>query len=190
MHTASGADGGGSGMLGWGDAIDVLVRQRGPALLRYGYLLTGSTADAQDLVQEAVARVLARRPRLRAAVTLESYVRRTMATLVIDEGRRAQRWRQVRHLLAEPDQVADVASVTDDRHVLAVALSTLSPRQRTCVVLHHLDGLSGPEVAEVLGIAPGSVKRYLSEGMERLERVVGPVAEAGDVVAARGRGGR
>ncbi len=177
-------------MLGWGDAIDVLVRQRGPALLRYGYLLTGSIADAQDLVQEAVARVLARRPRLRAAVTLESYVRRTMATLVIDEGRRAQRWRQVRHLLAEPDQVADVASVTDDRHVLAVALSTLSPRQRTCVVLHHLDGLSGPEVAEVLGIAPGSVKRYLSEGMERLERVVGPVAEAGDVVAARGRGGR
>ncbi|AEE47647.1 SigE family RNA polymerase sigma factor [Cellulomonas fimi] len=177
-------------MRGWGEAIDVLVRQRGPALLRYGYLLTGSTADAQDLVQEALARVLARRPRLRAAVTLESYVRRTMATLVVDDGRRAQRWRQVRHLLAAPDEVPDGASVADDRQTLVAALATLSPRQRACVVLHHLDGLSGPEVADVLGIAPGSVKRYLSEGMERLERVVGPVAETTDVVATRGRGGR
>ncbi|GEL93457.1 RNA polymerase sigma factor [Cellulomonas composti] len=159
----------------WSSTLDALVRERGPALTRYGYLLTGSTADAQDLVQEAVARVLARKPRLRDVVTLESYVRRVMLTMVVDEGRRAQRWRRVRHLVATPDEVPDAAAEVVGASLLETALATLSPRQRACTVLRYVEDLSGREIADALGVSEGAVKRYLSEANARMSAVLGPV---------------
>lgn len=173
-------------MPSWAEHLDVLVRDRGPALLRYGYLLTGSTAEAEELVQEALVRVLARRPRLRAQVTLESYVRRTMLTTTVDAGRRTQLWRRVSHLLVAPEVAADQHGGAEDRGALVAALATLSPQQRACVVLRYVDDLSGPEIAETLGISTGSVKRYLSDGVARLGRVLGPVEEPDDVVGVRG----
>lgn len=52
---------------------------------------------------------------------------------------------------------------------LRSALAMLSPRQRACVVLHYYEDLSVAQVAEVLGCAPGAVKRYLSDARARLE---------------------
>ena len=173
-------------MSSWAEHLDALVRERGPALLRYGYLLTGSTADAEELVQEALVRVLARRPRLRAQVTLESYVRRTMLTATVDAGRRTQRWRRVSHLLASPETAADAFGSTEHRSALAAGLATLSPQQRACVVLRYVDDLSGPEIAETLGLSIGAVKRYLSDGVARLGRVIGPVDSPDDVAPVRG----
>ncbi|MGY4644780.1 RNA polymerase sigma factor [Cellulomonas sp. URHB0016] len=160
----------------WSHVLDELVRDRGPGLLRYGYLLTGSADDAQDLVQEAIVRVLTRKPRLRAAATLESYVRRTMLTILIDDSRRTRRWREVQHLVAAPAVAPDAYTGADDRDALDAALATLSPRQRVCVVLRYLEGLSGAEIAATLGISEGAVRRYLSDALDRLGTALGPLA--------------
>jgi RNA polymerase sigma factor (sigma-70 family) len=128
-------------------------------------------------VQEAVVRVLARKPRLQAVVTLESYVRRTMLTILVDDSRRSRRWRQLEHLVVAPAVAPDEYAVADDRNTLDVALATLSPRQRVCVVLRYLEGLSGAEIAATLGISEGAVKRYLSDALTRLGTRLGPLAE-------------
>ena len=162
--------------------LDDLVRHRGPALLRYGYLLTGSTTDAQDLVQDAIVRVLTRRPRLRATATLETYVRRTMLTLAVDAGRRTHRWQQLRHLVVEPEVAPDEHGPAESRHVLDQALATLSPRQRVCVVLRYLEDMAVPEIADLLDLSQGAVKRYLFDAVRRLGPALGPLDEPDPVV--------
>lgn len=70
------------------------------------------------------------------------------------------------------------------------ALAGLSPRERACVVLRHLEDLGVAETADLLGISTGAVKRYTSDGIERLEARVGPVRRVGHEIAPVDRGSR
>ncbi|WP_197683272.1 RNA polymerase sigma factor [Jiangella alkaliphila] len=75
----------------------------------------------------------------------------------------------MRHLLAARPDVAGPEGVVVEGADLRSALATLSPRQRACVVLHYYEDLSVAQVADVLGCAPGAVKRHLSDARARLE---------------------
>lgn len=162
------------------DALVALAQDRWHALTGYAYLLTGDRAAAEDLVQEAFVRTFAR-GRSVGQTTVEGYVRRAILTIYIDGFRRRGRWRDRLHLVASPESVdgpeagqADAAEVRD-------ALAGLPRRQRACVVLRFYDELSVVEISASLGVAEGTVKRYLSMAMDHLERALGPV-EAGRAV--------
>jgi RNA polymerase sigma-70 factor (ECF subfamily) len=160
----------------WDEVLDELVRERGPALLRYAYLLTGDAADAQELVQDALVSVLSRRARLREPAAVEGYVRQTVLRTYVDGYRRRRQWLRVRHLVATPDTAAGPADGVDARQDVVAALAGLAPRVRACVVLRYFEDLTVPEIADRLDLATGTVKRYLSDGVRALERVLGPVA--------------
>ena len=51
---------------------------------------------------------------------------------------------------------------------LHTALLSLGPRARACIVLRYMEDLRVDEIAGALGIAPGTVKRYLSDAILRL----------------------
>jgi RNA polymerase sigma-70 factor (ECF subfamily) len=61
---------------------------------------------------------------------------------------------------------------------IALALNALPPRVRACVVLRYFDDLTVPDIARQLGLAPGSVKRYLSDGLHALELRLGTLEDA------------
>ncbi len=61
---------------------------------------------------------------------------------------------------------------------VATALADLPPRVRACVVLRFFDDLTVPDIAGQLGLATGSVKRYLSDGMRALELRLGALDDA------------
>ena len=161
----------------WHDVLEALIRDRGPALLRYGYLLTGDAGDAQELVQDALVSVLARRAPLREPAAVEGYVRQTMLSAYIDGYRRRRRWLGLRHLVTSPDVTDDHRHGVDTRRDVVVALAGLAPRVRACVVLRYFEDLTVAEIAGRLQISDGTVKRYLSDGVHALERVLGPVAD-------------
>ena len=71
-------------------------------------------------------------------------------------------------LLRGADMAPDPADQVSDRDAMLAALRSLSPRQRACVVLRYYEDLPVAEVAAVLGVAEGTVKRYLSEAMSRM----------------------
>ncbi len=189
--------------MAWGDDLGQLAATRGSALVGYAYLLTGDLDRAQDLVQEGLARAFGR-PRLGAdLVWAEAYVRRTILNAFVDGYRRDRSWGRVRHLFAGPDESTpgasaaapadDLAARTADRADVQAALATLPPRERACVVLRFYDDLTVPAVAERLGISDGAAKRYLSDGIRRLETALGAVADPGtphDVHLRTGRSGR
>ncbi|RIQ14432.1 sigma-70 family RNA polymerase sigma factor [Jiangella rhizosphaerae] len=156
-------------MADWERVFTDLADGRGQALLRYAYLLTGDAAEAADLVQEAMLRAFGRTARGLTLESAEAYVRRAILTLHIDGRRRSGRWMRVRHLVTGREDVAGPEGMVVDGADLRSALAALSPRQRACVVLHYYEDLSVAQVADVLGCAPGAVKRHLSDARARLE---------------------
>lgn len=162
-------------MSEWRATLEQLVSLRGRALFGYAYVLTGNRDDAEDLLQDALVRAFRS---ARTAISVDAahaYVKKAIATAFIDRARRAAvRPRLVDDAgdlsawLGEHPVGSDHASSTDTSIDLQTALMTLAPRERACVVLRYMEDMRVDEVAEALGIAPGTVKRYLSDAIQRL----------------------
>ncbi|HMO11054.1 MAG TPA: sigma-70 family RNA polymerase sigma factor, partial [Actinotalea sp.] len=153
----------------WETELDELVRTRGGALVGYATLLCGDRREAEDLVQDALVKVFAAARRRGRVDNLEGYVRAAVLSTHLDAYRRRRRWSGLRHLAGTPERVAPADDAVADRADLAAALRTLPPRELACVVLRFYDDLPVAEIAGALGLSEGSVKRYLSDGVHRLE---------------------
>lgn len=162
----------------WQSVATTLVNQRGASLTRYAWLLTGNADDAADLVQEALVKTFGR---VRHSFTLgsaEAYVRRTILTLFLDGGRRRTLWRRVAHLHAVTGARDSPAPASELRLDLWRELERLTPRERACLVLRYYEDLLIDDIAASLGISPGTVKRYLSDGLAKMAIALdAPVAE-------------
>lgn len=132
------------------------VASRAASLHRTAYLLCGDWHLADDLVQEALAKVFRHWKRVQRADNPDAYVRR----ILVNETNRRRRTRRDAVLRAEespPDALTpDPAEEIVDRAELLEALSTLTPRQRATIVLRYLDGLSERETAAILGCSEGT----------------------------------
>jgi RNA polymerase sigma-70 factor (sigma-E family) len=152
----------------WEQALAGLAGRRGAALKRHAFLLFGNDDQADDLVQEALVRAFARPRRVPGQGAAEAYVRAIMVNLFIDGARRQARWSRVAPLLQPGGLTPDPADQVSDRDAMLTALRSLSPRQRACVVLRYYEDLPVADVAAVLGVAEGTVKRYVSEAMSHV----------------------
>jgi RNA polymerase sigma factor (sigma-70 family) len=159
------------------DVFATLADERGPALIAYAYLLTGELMAAQDLTQEALLKVFVRSRTGPAPGAAEAYVRRTILRLYIDGYRRSRHWTSLRHLLARDHVVEGPEVAAAERMDLRAALATLAPQERAAVVLRFYEDLTVPEIADRMGLATGSVKRYLSNAVAKLETRLGPMPD-------------
>jgi RNA polymerase sigma-70 factor (sigma-E family) len=147
------------------------VTARLPALRRLAFLLCGDEHRADDLVQQTITRLYLHWPRARAATHLDRYVRAMLVRAFLDERRLA--WARVR-LFGQPPEPPPVHDVgVEDRTVLRAALARLPRRQQAVLVLRYLIDLPVDEVAEILGVAPGTVKSQTSHGLTSLRRLLG-----------------
>ncbi|RYB91835.1 SigE family RNA polymerase sigma factor [Nocardioides oleivorans] len=157
------------------DDFEDFVAARYQPLLRTAYLLTGHRADAEDLLQTTLARCVPAWRRISGDP--EPYVRKVMVRENVTRWRR-RRWREV---TTDADDDTFRVAVTDpsvpDRVVLADALGQLPPRQRTAVVLRHVEGQPEREVARVMGCSVGTVKSQTHAGLARLRVLLGEDGE-------------
>ena len=152
----------------WEQVVTSLVAERGDALLRYAVLLSGSRDDAADLVQDALVRTFGRLRNGFTVQSAEAYVRRAILNAFLDSGRKRTRWRKIAPLEYVPDELPPASAATDTRLDLHEELRRLAPRERACLVLRYYDDLKVDDIAEVLGISSGTVKRYLSDGLAKM----------------------
>ena len=145
-----------------------LVAERGDALTRYAFLVSGNRDDAADLVQDALVKTFGRLRNGFSIASAEAYVRRAILNTYLDSGRRVSRWRKIAHLQAAPEIDEAKTDETDDRLDLHGQLAKLSPRERACIVLRYYEDLKVDDIAEWLGISAGAVKRYLSDGLAKM----------------------
>jgi len=88
--------------------------------------------------------------------------------LFIDGAHRQARWSRIAPLLRTGGMTPDPAGQVSDRDATLTALQSLSPRRRARVVLRYYEDLPVADVAAVLGVAAGMVKRYVSEVMSQV----------------------
>ncbi len=153
---------------GWERIVTRLVAERGDALTRYAYLVSGNRDDASDLVQDALVKTFGRLRNGFTIASAEAYVRRAILNTYLDSGRRVSRWRKIAHLQAEAEVDDSTTGETDARLDIQGQLARLSPRERACVVLRYYEDLKVDDIAEWLDISPGAVKRYLSDGLAKM----------------------
>lgn len=136
------------------------------ALRALCYRMTGSLADAEDIVQDCFVRVLEKPP---PRGDLRAWVLRVGLNLAIDVYRRRRRVDYVGSWLPVPIESADVMSLEPSPSTryeilesaslaFLVALETLTARQRAVLLLRDVLDQSLEETAETLGVTVGSVK--------------------------------
>lgn len=141
------------------------VAERGDALLRYGYVLTGNAHDAADLTQEALLRLRGAWSRVRRKSNPESYARTTMARLHIATWRLRRREQLAWQL---PEGEHHDALPTGMEQEMWQALAALPRKQRAVLVLRYYEQLSDAEIAEVLGVSRGTVRSQASRALDKL----------------------
>lgn len=160
-------------MRGRDEAFAAYVGQRRAQLYRTAYLLCGDAHRAEDVVQNALAKLYAAWPRASRADSVDAYARRVVVTSHLDDVRRP--WRRERPAdAAALDRPAPEALSPEDSDALWTALRGLAPGQRRVVVLRHYWGLSVDETAADLGISPGTVKSQTADALARLRDALAP----------------
>jgi RNA polymerase sigma-70 factor (ECF subfamily) len=126
-------------------------------------------ALCDDLAQQVFLKVWRSLPRLRSAAAFDGWLKRIMVTTWLEEVRRDKL-----EFAREP-QEADFGAhreTTAERMDLAAALAQLAPQARLCVVLSYDEGLSHPEIAELVQLPVGTVKSHIARGAARLRALL------------------
>ncbi len=131
------------------------------ALRRTAYVVVRDWHVAEDLTQQAMAKVYVAWPRIREETRL-AYTRRAVVNECLSHLRRHRPESPTDELPEHP------APEHEPGHDLSSAIAALPARQRAIVALRFLDDLSVAEVGRLLGIADGTVKSQTARALETL----------------------
>ncbi|MEX2458059.1 MAG: SigE family RNA polymerase sigma factor [Actinomycetota bacterium] len=144
-----------------------LYVRHAPEGIRLAFLLTGDRALAEDIVQEAFARLVGRLRHVREAQAFGAYLRRTIVNLATSHFRRQRVERAyLERVAGRPEVDAKANAELDER--MHEALLLLPKRQRAAIVLRFYEDLSDVQTAEILRCPAGTVRSLVSRGMKTL----------------------
>ena len=141
------------------------------------YAVTGDSAEAEDLVQDAFVRAAAAGRRFLKVENHEAWLRTAAINLHRNRWRKMRNFSKLRYRLERPSDLPGL-----EEHVAVVtALRALPAHQREALALYYLADLPVAEVADTLGCAVGTVKSRLMRGREALAETLGPWEGSSDV---------
>jgi serine/threonine-protein kinase RsbT len=126
--------------------------------------------QAEDLVQETLARVMAARSRVEGD-TLAPYAVVTARNLIATAALRDQQARRRAHLLVDHDESADLDEATlrnVETSMVGAALSRLSKPEREILLAHEVEGVDTASLAARRNSTPGAIAAQLNRTRARL----------------------
>ncbi|MFE7191324.1 RNA polymerase sigma factor [Kitasatospora sp. NPDC057541] len=142
------------------------------SLVRLAVLLVDHQDQAEDVVQEAFAKLYQRHgEQLDDLDNALAYLR----TAVVNGARSVLRRRRTAREYVPPHEAdapsaEDHAVLHDEHRRVLVAMQELTPRQREVLVLRYWSDLSESEIAEILAVSRGTVKSTASRALDALEK--------------------
>jgi RNA polymerase sigma-70 factor (ECF subfamily) len=154
-------------------AFEAIVAASIDRLFALALLITRDATLAEDALQDAYARAWRDLPGLRDPDRLSAWLSRLTINATYDLMRRRRRVRQTVPLEVASAVAGDSVD-TVDGIVLADAYARLPPEQRAVIVLHYYLGLPLDEVADTLGVPPGTVRSRLHTALRSMRAWLGP----------------
>jgi RNA polymerase sigma-70 factor (sigma-E family) len=151
-------------------AFSDFVSARRGQLYRTACLLCGDPHRAEDVVQDALARLFANWPRVSRADNVEGYVRRILVNSHYSDRRRP--WRRESASTSVDLPPLEPGLAIEDAEAIWTAIRALPPGQRKVIVLRHIWDRSVEETAADLGISPGTVKTQTRDALATLRRTL------------------
>lgn len=159
----------------FGDIVD----QYSALMLRTATMIVADRDIAEDVVQDALIQAWNHLPDLREAGALRPWLMRIVVNQCISFKRRLARTTAfVRQALSE--QEIDLTAQIADHHKgrlerdwdLAHAIENLPTKQRVVIVLHYYNGMTLPEMAQVLQTSENTLKKRIQAALNNLRRVL------------------
>jgi RNA polymerase sigma factor (sigma-70 family) len=156
-------------------AYEELVRRSQGIAHRTAYLVTGQAAEAEDAAQQAFVKAFRALDRFDPDRPFRPWLLRIVGNEARNLRRSASRRASLELALSrEPEVVAaspeQETMARERRQALLRAISALSEADRQVIALRYFLDLSEAEMADILDVAPGTVKSRLSRALGRLRR--------------------
>jgi RNA polymerase sigma-70 factor (ECF subfamily) len=190
-------------LAGEREAYRVLVERHSRNVFRLAYRMTGSRHDAEEVVQEAFLRAYQKLRQFAGNANFGTWVYRIAANYAIDRIRQRgseESRRQLQSRMGEDgvevDPVAIVRDPSPSPERLAEsaqlgsrmqeALATLTPAERTAIVMRHWEGCAIEEIAAVLKSNSNATKNTVFRAVAKLRKALEPFAEGRGAARAMG----
>lgn len=152
------------------DDVKELIVQEIPQMRRFALFLTKNTANADDLVQDALERSIRKRHLWRRHGSIRGWLYRVMYNVFLNQRDRHNRHKDdisVDDMIAPPSAPAEQFQKVAFRDV-SEALDQLPDGQATPIILTAVEGFSYDEAADILGVPIGTLRSRLFRGREAL----------------------
>jgi RNA polymerase sigma-70 factor, ECF subfamily len=156
------------------EAFDRLFRLLQEPLYRYIFSLVGARAPAEDVLQEVFILIYRKIRWLREPELLRPWVYRIATREAFKHLKRERRWTDKAE---DESTLSDLPAPSHDEmapeigaQLVAQLVERLSPASRAVIVLHYLHEMPLSEIAEVMGVAVGTVKSRLAYGLDLMRR--------------------
>jgi RNA polymerase sigma-70 factor (sigma-E family) len=148
----------------WAEVATALA----PGLLRLAVMLTGSSHDAEDLLQATFARAQRHGDRIAAMTAPGAYLRTIMLNEHVSGGRR----RRLRTVPLTDAVELPAAPAAETAHDLWPWLAALPRQQRAVLVLRYYEDLPDGEIAALVGCSQATVRSHASHGLTKLRTLL------------------
>ena len=160
--------------------------RRGPALVRLARGLLRDPYQAEDVVQDVLAKVLVQWGRVNDADDPDAYVRKMVVNACTSWFRRAAGRAHPVDAATLPDRGSpDPTAGIDERDRVVTLLRRLPPKQRAVLVLRHYEGLPDAAIARLVGSSEVSVRTNAHRGLATLRRLLAESAGGEEEVNRR-----
>lgn len=154
-------------------AARTLTSRLTPRVLALASRMLGDRAEAEDVAQEAMLRLWRIAPDWRSGeAQVSTWLYRVASNLCTDRLRKRRGKSVALDAIPEPEDDTprvDQRMETDERRdALKAALAELPERQRLAVVLRHLEGLTNPDIAQIMEISVEAVESLTARGKRAL----------------------
>ena len=151
-------------------------------LIAHASRILKDSAKAEEVIQDALIKVMLAAPELESTDHALGYMHRTIENLCIDifriEGRRPNlvvlddASAELESTWVDNEDHVDVIAAADDAAIVRQALAMLSPAERAALVMWEMEGRSTAEIAAELGIKESAVRHTVSRARASLRRVM------------------
>ncbi len=153
-----------------------VVRQHINRVLSVLYRMVGNYADAQELAQDVFLKAYQRRAQLRDPCRVTGWLLRIASNAAIDfqrahaHERATQTWDEALDLGPPSPSPEQQYLRAENERRLHEGLRLLSPKERAAIVLRDLEGVSGPDVARMLGCSDVTVRTHIASARVKLRQ--------------------